>query len=179
MLWEIDQSWTLFLDRDGVINQRIWGDYVKEIAEFNLLDGSAEAIAYFNEVFMYVLVVTNQQGIGKGLMSERNLSDIHAYCSELLKEQNGRIDQYYFAPNLSTNDTGMRKPATGMGIQAQKDFPQIDFKKSVMIGDSDSDIEFGRNLGMKTVYVSHEGSKNDAADLTVTSLLAFKKSLES
>ncbi len=179
MLWDIDQSWTLFLDRDGVINQRIWGDYVKKRSEFIFLDGSAEAISFFNKVFARVLVVTNQQGIGKGLMTERNLIDIHAYSSELLEEKNGRIDMYYFAPDLTSIHNEMRKPKSGMGLKAQNDFPEIDFNKSVMVGDSDSDIEFGKNLGMKTVYVSHKGATNNSANLIVTSLIEFKNILAS
>lgn len=71
----------------------------------------------------------------------------------------------------------MRKPNPGMALKAKSDFPQMDFSKSIMVGDTDSDIEFGRNLGMKTVYVSHEGSRNDEADLIVDSLLDFKNRL--
>lgn len=177
MMWGIDSSWTLFLDRDGVINHRIWDDYVKQTSEFVLLDGVAESISIFNQLFYKVLVVTNQQGVGKGLMTERNLFDIHAYCSELLLEKNGQIDHYYFAPDLKNAENNMRKPNSGMALKAKSDFPQIDFSKSIMVGDTDSDIEFGRNLGMKTVYVSHEGSRNDDADLIVDSLVDFKNRL--
>lgn len=176
-MWGIDSSWTLFLDRDGVINHRIWDDYVKNTAEFHLLEGVEEAIAAFNKLFYKVVVVTNQQGISKGLMTERNLLEIHAYCSELLLKKNGHIDQYYFAPDLKDAPNNMRKPNPGMALKAKSDFSQIDFSKSIMVGDTDSDIEFGKNLGMKTVYVSHGGSTNDQADLIVTSLEELKLKL--
>ena len=78
--WQVDSTWTLFLDRDGVINERLMDDYVKNTNEFTLLPGVAGAIAKANKLFGHVFVVTNQQGIGKGLMTERNLLDVHSYC---------------------------------------------------------------------------------------------------
>ncbi|HLP54120.1 MAG TPA: HAD-IIIA family hydrolase [Fluviicola sp.] len=177
MNWNIDQSWTLFLDRDGVINKRLMGDYVKSVGEFELLDGVAEALGAAAQVFGRIVVVTNQQGIGKGIMTERNLSDIHAYCSELITRAGGRIDRYYFAPELAGTGVGLRKPETGMAMQAKQDFPEIAFERSVMVGDSDSDIQFGKNLGMKTVFVSHNKEKHESADLTVSSLYEGIKQL--
>lgn len=172
--WHLDGSWTLFLDRDGVINERIMNDYVKRRDEFVLLPGVAKAIAKANKLFSYVFVVTNQQGIGKGLMTERNLSEIHSYCSELLKLENARIDRYYFAPNLASENAALRKPNPGMAILAKQEFPSIDFHKSIMVGDSDSDIEFGRKLGMKTVFIRHTSFlEHQTADLTCDSLESF------
>ncbi len=172
--WNLDKSWTLFLDRDGVINERLMGDYVKRTEEFALLPGVSRAISKANRLFARVVVVTNQQGIGKGLMTERNLSDVHSYCSELLKTENARIDRYYFAPNLASENSVLRKPGAGMALQAKADFPEIDFEKSVMVGDSDSDIEFGRKLGMKTVFIRHNNAADHvSADLTCDSLESF------
>ncbi|MDH4473984.1 MAG: HAD-IIIA family hydrolase [Fluviicola sp.] len=170
MNWNIDQSWTLFLDRDGVINKRLMGDYVKSVDEFELLEGVTESLHLASQTFGRIVVVTNQQGIGKGIMTERNLSDIHAYCTELIRESGGRIDRYYFAPELAGTGGILRKPESGMALQAQADFPEIAFEQSVMIGDSDSDIQFGKNLGMKTVFVSHNKEIHELADLTVSSL---------
>jgi D-glycero-D-manno-heptose 1,7-bisphosphate phosphatase len=169
-MWNIDASWTLFLDRDGVINKRLMNDYVKTTGEFELLPDVDEALRLAGTVFGTIVVVTNQQGIGKGLMTERNLSDIHAYCSELIAVKGGRIDGYYFAPELANSGGVFRKPQTGMALKAKADFPQIDFARSVMIGDSDSDIAFGKNLGMKTVFVAGHSLQHAEADLTVSSL---------
>ncbi|MNJ86036.1 D-glycero-alpha-D-manno-heptose-1,7-bisphosphate 7-phosphatase [compost metagenome] len=174
--WYVDASWTLFLDRDGVINERLIDDYVKDPNEFSLLPGVAKAIAKANKLFGRVVVVTNQQGIGKGLMTERNLLDIHSYCSELLKAENAGIDQYYFAPNLASDNSPLRKPGSGMALLAKAEFPQIDFEKSIMVGDSGSDIEFGRKLGMKTVFIGSD--KHEIADITCDSLESFIKLLE-
>lgn len=172
--WHVDQSWTLFLDRDGVINERLMGDYVKHTHEFILLPGVAKSIAKANKLFSHVFVVTNQQGIGKGIMTERNLSEIHGYCSELLEAENAHIDRYYFAPNLASENSPLRKPNSGMAILAKQEFPTIDFQKSIMVGDSDSDIEFGRKLGMKTVFIRHNSVlEHETADLTCDSLESF------
>lgn len=172
--WQVDGSWTLFLDRDGVINVRILDDYVKGTDEFKLLPGVAKSISKANKLFSHVFVVTNQQGIGKGLMTERNLLDIHTYCSELLEVENGRIDRYYFAPALASDNSDLRKPGSGMALLAKQEFPSIDFQKSIMVGDSDSDIEFGRKLGMKTVFIRHDDvSEHETADLTCDSLESF------
>lgn len=177
MDWNIDQSWTLFLDRDGVINKRLMADYVKSVEEFELLEGVAESLHLASQTFGRIVVVTNQQGIGKGIMTERNLSDIHAYCTELISGSGGRIDRYYFAPELAGTGGGLRKPESGMALQSQADFPEIVFERSVMIGDSDSDIQFGKNLGMKTVFVSHNNEIHESADLTVSSLYEGIKQL--
>lgn len=178
-MWTIDKTWTLFLDRDGVINVRIPDDYVKNQEEFILLPGVAEAISRANKSFGRVVVVTNQQGIGKGIMTERNLFDVHRYCSELLLENEAFIDNYYFAPHLASENSILRKPNPGMGHQAQSDFPEIDFSRSIMVGDSHSDIEFGKNLGMHTVFVSHQaGEIHPSADMTVSSLNELIKSLK-
>lgn len=175
-MWGIDASWTLFLDRDGVINKRLPGDYVKSIEEFELLPSVGEALQLASGVFGVIVVVTNQQGIGKGLMTERNLSEVHAYCSKLIAETGGRIDRYYFAPELANSGGTDRKPETGMALRAKEEFPQIDFERSVMIGDSGSDMEFGKRLGMKTVFVAH-GQQYDGVDLTVDSLYEGIKQL--
>ncbi|WP_430406866.1 D-glycero-alpha-D-manno-heptose-1,7-bisphosphate 7-phosphatase [Fluviicola sp.] len=172
--WHLDYSWTLFLDRDGVINERIMDDYVKQRSEFILLPGVARSIAKANKLFSYIFVVTNQQGIGKGLMTERNLLDIHAYCSELLKVENAFINKYFFAPDLASDNSDLRKPNSGMALAAKQEFPTVDFQKSIMVGDSDSDIEFGKKLGMKTVFIGHNRVlEHKTADLTCDSLESF------
>ncbi len=170
---KLDQTWTVFLDRDGVINERIFGGYVRNTDEFRFLPGAPEAIAAISRKAAHVFVVTNQQGIGKGLMSERNLFDVHDYMCEAVKKRGGVIRSCYFAPGLADPGNMLRKPNPGMALLARQEFPDVDFSKSVMIGDSDSDIVFGRNLGMTTVRVLTAEPARERADYSVSSLKEF------
>jgi histidinol-phosphate phosphatase family protein len=152
-LKKVDSSWTLFLDRDGVINKKRDNDYVKKLEEFILLPDALEAIKYFNSIFGRVVVVTNQQGIGKGIMTHEDLYVVHDYLSSELTKVGAKIDAYYYAPQLASEKSEMRKPLPGMAYEAKKQFPEIDFSKSIMVGDSISDLEMGESVGMKLVYV--------------------------
>jgi histidinol-phosphate phosphatase family protein len=172
---EIDQNWTLFLDRDGVINVRKMGGYILSPSEFEFLPGVLEAICFFKNKFQKIIVVTNQQGIGKGLMTECNLNDIHRYMCEEVVKNNGKIDACFFAPDIKSETNLLRKPNPGMAILAKNKFPEIDFTKSIMVGDTDTDIVFGKNLGMKTIRIKTVETINIEADLTVNSLLELKE----
>ncbi len=178
MNFPVDSSWTLFLDRDGVINQRIIGGYVSSIDQFHFNDDVPKAISIFRSYFKYIVVVTNQQCIAKNIVSKRNLREIHRYMQMKLVEENTFVDAVYFAPELASDPSNTRKPKPSMALEAKKDFPDIDFQKSVMIGDTDSDIKFGKNLGMKTVLVSSDENTNEKADLEVKSLYEFALQLK-
>ena len=154
--YHIDKSWTLFLDRDGVINRRLPGDYVKSWEEFEFLPGVKESLAKLSGIFGRIIIVTNQQGIGKGLMTEEGLKEIHQKMITEVEAAGGRIDAVYHCPGLAKDNPPCRKPNPGMGLQAQQDFPEIVFNKSVMVGDSPSDMEFGTSLGMNCLYVGEE-----------------------
>jgi len=151
--WKIDNTWTLFLDRDGVINQRTPGAYVTDIEEFEFIDGVLNALRFFATIFEKIVVVTNQQGVGKGLMTETQLVQIHRHMQAQIEQAGGRIDAIYYCPELAEDNPECRKPNTGMAHQAQADFPEIDFEKSIMVGDSATDMEFAFRLGMKTVFI--------------------------
>lgn len=157
-----DKSWTLFLDRDGVINKRLMGDYVKRVEDFIFLPGAKEAIKQFSSVFGKIFVVTNQQGIGKGLMTHEDLRKVHEQMLEELKALDARIDAVYYCPALASENAACRKPNTGMAEQAKKDFPEIDFNKSLMVGDSPSDIEMGKRLAMQTAFIGAEEERSGA-----------------
>ncbi|MEP7110012.1 MAG: HAD family hydrolase [Ferruginibacter sp.] len=146
----------LFLDRDGVINKHRPDDYVKTWNEFEFISGSLEALARCSNIFRYILIVTNQRGVSKGLMSEEMLKSIHEQMVGEINQNGGRIDKIYYCTASSKDDIN-RKPNPGMALQALRDFPAIEFTRSIMIGDSDSDIEFGRRLGMKTIRVGING----------------------
>lgn len=162
--FKIDPSWTLFLDRDGVINRRIPGEYVTKWEEFQFLPGVLDALPKFSSLFGHIFIVTNQAGIGKELMTHEMLHDVHDKMMEFIQYHGGRIDEIYYCPYKGDFEPLCRKPNPGMALEAQKDFPVIDFKKSLMIGDSDSDIVFGNRLDMKTILVGNnsEVSGSDA-----------------
>ena len=138
---------TLFLDRDGVINRLRPDDYVKNWEEFEFMPGMLDRLARWSGRFRRILVVTNQRGVGKGIMSLDDLNRIHDRMIEEIERHGGRIDRVYFCTALSPDDPN-RKPQTGMAQQARIDFPDIDFARSLMIGDSESDRQFARNAGM-------------------------------
>ena len=167
-------EWTLFLDRDGVLNRRIVGDYVRSWEQFELIEGVLEALAALAFRFGRIVVVTNQQGIGKGLFGLADLQDIHRRFTQTVAETGGRIDGIFVCPHLADDETcDCRKPKTGMALQAQAAFPEIDFRKSVLVGDSVSDIAFGRALGMHTVQIGPENSAG--AHRRAESLLDWSK----
>ena len=149
----IDSSWTLFLDRDGVINERLINNYVLKQNEFVFCEGALKALEKFNACFKYVIVVTNQQCVSKGLIMKKDLDLIHQNMSEQIRLSGGVISKVYAATELKEDPLSTRKPNPTMAIQAQKEFEGIDFSKSIMVGDTDSDIEFGKRLGMKTVLI--------------------------
>jgi histidinol-phosphate phosphatase family protein len=171
MKFKIDKSWTLFLDRDGVINEKIDNDYVKNWSEFFFINGALDALSILSSLFGNIIVVTNQRGIGKGLMSKNDLNIIHIRMMDLVLKHGGRIDKIYFCPEI-LNTSFCRKPNIGMAMMAKNDFPKIDFERSVMIGDSKSDMEFGKRLNMKTVFIgSGENSFVDFAHIKCSSLI--------
>lgn len=143
----IDKSWTLFLDRDGVINDEKHEDYIHKWEEFKFYAGVKEALKIFAEKFGKIFVVTNQRGVAKGLTKLEDLELIHKNMVKEVEEADGRIDKIYYSIDFESASPN-RKPNPGMGLQAQKDFPEIDFSKSIMIGNTISDMKFGRNLNV-------------------------------
>lgn len=150
------KDWTLFLDRDGVINHRLENDYVKSPDGFLFLEGVLESIAYFSAIFGKIIVVTNQQGIGKGLMTVAQLDLIHDKMLNEVKHAHGRIDKVFFCPDLEASGSFNRKPMIGMGLMAKRHFPEIQFRRSIMVGDSISDMCFGTRLKMHTVLIASD-----------------------
>ncbi len=152
------KQWTLWLDRDGVINlppQETAGtDYVLRWADFEFFEGALEGLAALSMIFRRIFVVTNQQGVGKGLMSAADLADIHTRMCEAVRAAGGCIDAVYAATELATGDFWQRKPYIGMALQAKREFSDIDFEKSVMLGDSERDLQFAENAGIaQSVFV--------------------------
>ncbi len=156
---------TLFLDRDGVINRRLVDAYVGTMDEFEFLPGVLDTIPFLNSFFDFLVVVSNQQGIGKGLMTHDDVKNIHNNMTASIVLKGGKIDAVFYCPHLKNVACRCRKPEPGLALQALFQFPEIDFRHSLMVGDSGSDIQFGERLGMHTVLV--EG-KNEMASSFIT-----------
>jgi histidinol-phosphate phosphatase family protein len=142
----------LFLDRDGVINRRLVGEYVRHPREFAFLPGVREALTLLRPTFCRVVVATNQQGVGKGLMTEADLALIHALMLAHLNQNGLLVDRVYHCPALAEANDPDRKPSPGMAHRAKADFPEIDLANSLMIGDAPSDMWFGQRAGMQTLF---------------------------
>ncbi len=179
-LLKIDADWTLFLDRDGVINHEKDNDYIRNWEEFRFYDSTLEAMALLAPVFPRIVVTTNQKGIGKGLMTVADLDRIHQHMQSDIKKNGGRIDRIYYCSDLA-DDSINRKPNPGMAYQAKEDFPAIDFSKSIIAGNRISDMKFGRNAGMHTVFMAtthpETAFPDPLIDLRYPDLLSFAKAI--
>ena len=145
-------SSTLFLDRDGVINLEKHQDYIHHWDEFVFYPDAAKTVARLSNLFKRTIVVTNQKGIGKGVTLEENVIHIHQKLAEAVAAEGGKIDAFFYAPDLDSNSPN-RKPNPGMALQAKQKFPSIDFANSLMVGNNLSDLYFGRNAGMQTAFL--------------------------
>ena len=144
---------TAFLDRDGVVNEKLpEGHYVTRWSEFQVLPGVVHAIAALNSAGIRVIVVSNQRGIALGLYTLDDVQAIHDEFQKMLQAFGAHVDGFYFCPHDKEQCT-CRKPLPGMFLQVQADFSDINPLTSVMIGDSSSDMEFGKRLGMMTVFI--------------------------
>jgi len=144
---------TLFLDRDGVINRRLPGAYVADSKDFHFLPGVLAVMPQLAQLFHPIIVITNQQGIGKGLMSQADLDRIHSSMIQEVNQAGGRIDGIYTCPHLKTVNCSCRKPRPGLIEQALQDFPSIDLSKAILAGDSLSDLQLGAALGIPTIWI--------------------------
>lgn len=149
----INPSWTLFLDRDGVINEEKNNDYIRNLSEFKFYPTSLQALPILATLFSKIIITTNQKGIGKNWMTHSDLQHIHENMVAEISLTGGRIDKIFYCADLE-DDSINRKPQPGMAFQAKEQFPEIDFSKSIMVGNRMSDMKFGRNAGMFTVFLA-------------------------
>lgn len=175
----INNSWTLFLDRDGIINTDVIDDYIKSWDEFVFAEGCLEALKILSPLFGRIVVVSNQRGVGRGLMTQETLDLITQNMLQEVKNSGGRIDKAYYCTSTDNADIN-RKPNRGMALQAQTDFPEIDFEKSIMVGNMSSDMRFGRNIGAYTVYIPTRADgtpEPETVDAVFKTLLAFAEAM--
>lgn len=147
----------IFLDRDGTINKYV--GFLRNIDDFELIEGVAEAIKLINQSGYLAIVVTNQPVIARGEVSWEELNEIHRKMVTLLGKEGAYVDGIYICPHHPDKgfegerpeykiDCDCRKPKPGLLLQAAKDF-NIDLSESYMIGDSHRDVEAGENAGVK------------------------------
>jgi D-glycero-D-manno-heptose 1,7-bisphosphate phosphatase len=150
---------TVFLDRDGVLNEKMpEGQYVTCREEFRLLPGVAEAIRHLNHSGLTVILVSNQRGIALGLYTAADVDAIHAWLRTILESHGAHLDGIFYCPH-DKGDCDCRKPMPGLFQQAVMNFPEIDAHSSMIIGDSLSDIEFGRRLGMMSILIEGDPTR--------------------
>jgi histidinol-phosphate phosphatase family protein len=160
----------VLLDRDGVVNKNApLHDHVKKWEEFDFLPEAAEGIKRLNDAGFTIVLITNQQGIGKGLMTEEDLTNIHDKMQRELSKKGARIDYIYYCPHLQDENCKCRKPKPGMVEKAAK---EIGFnpKKAILIGDSENDKKLAEVVGAKFFKVDEKNSL-----LTVVNRIMFKK----
>ena len=171
----------VFIDRDGVINQKPReGEYVTSWDDFHILPGVAEAVTLAKRAGYAVIVVTNQRCVAKGLIAVSELEEMHARMRESLSRSGAMLDGIYYCPHDYESSCNCRKPAPGMLLEAAQ-ARGLDLRSSWMVGDSEIDIQAGKNAGCKTARVFGEDEKspagsNDAGtanrpELTASSLL--------
>jgi D-glycero-alpha-D-manno-heptose 1-phosphate guanylyltransferase len=179
-LTKVSKDWTLFLDRDGVINDERFGEYVLHWGEFIFSKGVLDMFRKLSDTFHRIIIISNQRGVGKGLMTEADLQSIHLEMQREVGIVGGKIDRIYYC--TEKEDTCyFRKPNPGMAFQASSDFPDIDMGKSIMVGNKPSDMRFGRSAGMFTVFVTTTNPNQDFPhpdiDLIFPSLYDFARAL--
>lgn len=156
-------------------------DYVYRYSEFIFYDRVKEALKILSLYFGKIILVTNQRGVGRGLMSEDDLLQIHLQMLDDIRNSGGRIDEIFYCTSTD-NEHPNRKPNPGMAHLAQKKFPPIDFLKSIMVGNNLSDMLFGRNAGMFTIHVRTTHPEitlpHDLIDLSFVDLYEFANTLQ-
>lgn len=168
----------VFLDRDGTINKYV--GFLRDINQFELIEGVAEAIKRINASGCLCIVVTNQPVIARGEVTVPQLEEIHNKMETILGLEGAYIDGLYYCPHHPHKgfegeipelkfDCECRKPKPGMLLKAAEDF-NIDLSKSWMVGDGENDIKAGENAGCKTCLI---GKDEFGQDMTVGSLLEF------
>lgn len=172
----VGKEWCLFLDRDGVLNRQIVGDYVRTWAEFEWLPNAIAALKVLQDWAPFIVIVTNQQGIGKGLMSSGDIAVIHDNLRAGLTAEAVNLDAIQVCPHLESAGCVCRKPKPGLVLGWLRNSPAIAARLSVVVGDSLSDIQLARNVaavvgGCASIYIGGAGLAG--ADVTFDSLWDF------
>ncbi len=165
----------VFLDRDGVLNPHIPGDYLKLAQDVTLLPGVAQSVRRLNDAGLPVVIISNQQGVGKGVMTAQDLADIEARTAFLLTEQAGAsLTRCYYCTDLAHVQSARRKPQPGMLLEAAQELG-LTLAHTVFAGDSRTDIEAGRaaNVGATALLLSGGIAAYQPGDFTPAPVYVF------
>lgn len=166
----------VFVDRDGVINRRLPGDYVRSWEQFRFLHGARAGLRLLREAGFLLVVITNQRGIARGLMTEGDLAAVHARMQAELARAGAPLDAIFHCPHEIDEACGCRKPQPGM-IEAARRLLPIDMRRSLVIGDSPSDLEAGRAAGLPGILVVGRGEPRPSGVDAAGSLLAAARGI--
>ena len=145
-----------YLDRDGVINKKAKDhQYITNWNDFEFLNNGLYLLENLVKLKYKIIIVTNQQGIGKGLFTKKQLIKIHDNMRLFLERRGINIQKIYYCPHLIKEKCNCRQPQIGMFTRSLIDFPDINTKNSIMIGDSQSDVDAGLNFGIKSFLFSN------------------------
>jgi D-glycero-D-manno-heptose 1,7-bisphosphate phosphatase len=158
----------VFLDRDGVLNKNVAEHhYVTSWEEFEILPGVFEALDYLKRMGYRLIVISNQRGISRGMLTHEDISSIHSKFNKMVKEKTGsEIDALYYCPHGYDDNCNCRKPKIGMLLDAKKDF-DIDFGTSWYVGDRESDRKCAQNANVRVVMIPMDGSLLNAVKSTI------------
>lgn len=145
---------TAFLDRDGTINVKApEGAYITGPGSLRLLPGAASAVRRLNQAGVFTVLVTNQRGIARGLLTPQAYAAVMARLEQDLAAGGARLDAVYMCPH-EDGSCDCRKPAPGLLLRAAAEHPRIDLSRSVTVGDAESDILAGQAAGTGTIRIS-------------------------
>lgn len=143
----------VFFDRDGVLNKER-KDYVKTVKELEIFENIDKVIKKLKDKGFKIVVITNQSAVNRNLTNTKNILEIHDAIQKFLKKSNTSIDAFYFCPHTPNENCICRKPKSGLLVNAALDM-NIDLKSSWMIGDNDSDVMAGENVGCKSLKIKN------------------------
>lgn len=145
----------IFLDRDGVIIENR-SDYVRAWSDVFIFPQALEALALLSTLPSKIIVVTNQSAVGRGIIDLETVHQINQRLLDIIVQNSGRVDGFYICPHLPSDRCTCRKPEPGLILQAARQF-QVDLSKSILVGDSLSDIQAAQNAGIKNTFLVRTG----------------------
>ena len=149
---------TIFLDRDGVINEEV--NYLHEIKNFKFIDGVFEACLHFQKLNYEIIITSNQSGIARGYFSESDYIKLTKWMLDEFNQKNISILDTFYCPHGPDSKCYCRKPQPGMLIEAKRKH-NINMQDSWMIGDKESDIVAANNAGISNTILVRSGHSVD------------------